>query len=315
MFVYLLFIFGLVLLVVGGDWLVKGAVGLAEKLSIPPLIIGLTIVAFGTSAPELVISLRAALSGNGGIAVGNVVGSNIANVLLVLGVPALFASIACAEKDLKTSLFFLIGLTVVFMLQMTYGPINRIDGLLLLVCLVAFLTQQILAARRHQKSSSDEVYKEEVGSVPTNNLIIGGFMISGLIALPLGATFTVDSAVEIATRWNISKEVIGLTVVAIGTSLPELATGIMAARQNNASVAVGNIIGSNLFNIAAIMGITATVTNVPVGAHIINFDMWVMLGATLLLIALPIFKVTLKRRAGLVLTAAYLAYLLTTAAH
>jgi cation:H+ antiporter len=315
MLVYLLFILGLVLLVVGGDWLVKGSVGLAEKLSIPPLIIGLTIVAFGTSAPELVISLRAALSGNGGIAVGNVVGSNIANVLLVLGVPALFASIACVEKGIKTSLFFLIGLTVAFMLQMAYGPINRIDGLLLLTCLAAFLTQQILAARRHKKSEAGADYKEEVGNIPQSGLIISGFMAAGLIALPLGATFTVDSAVDIATRWNISKEVIGLTIVAIGTSLPELATGIMAARQKNASVAVGNIIGSNLFNIAAIMGVTATVTNVPVGDHIINFDMWVMLAVTLLLIALPVFKVTLGRAAGCVLTVAYVAYLFTTAAH
>ena len=140
-------------------------------------------------------------------------------------------------------------------------------------------------------------------------------MLAGLVALPVGAALTVDAAVEIATRWNISKEVIGLTIVAIGTSLPELATGIMAARQNNASVAVGNVIGSNLFNIAAIMGVTATVTNVPVGQHIIIFDMWVMLAATLLLIALPVFKVTLKRKAGIVLTGAYLAYLVVTAAH
>lgn len=315
MLVYLLFVIGLVLLVIGGDWLVKGAVGLAEKLSIPPLIIGLTIVAFGTSAPELVISLRAALSGNGGIAVGNVVGSNIANVLLVLGIPALFATIACAEKGLKTSLFFMIGLTVVFMLQMTYGPINRIDGMLLLVCLAAFLTQQFFAARSHSKEDSDDDYKDEIGSVPSSNYAIGGLLLAGLIALPSGAALTVDAAVEIATRWDISKEVIGLTVVAIGTSLPELATGIMAARQNNASVAVGNVIGSNLFNIAAIMGVTATVTNVPVGQHIINFDMWVMLAATLLLIALPVFKVTLKRKAGIVLTGAYLAYLVVTAAH
>ncbi len=315
MLVYLLFVIGLVLLVVGGDWLVKGAVGLAEKLSIPPLIIGLTIVAFGTSAPELVISLRAALSGNGGIAVGNVVGSNIANVLLVLGVPALFATIACAEKGLKPSLFFMIGLTIVFMLQMAYGPINRIDGLLLLVCLAAFLTQQFLAARRHTKDSSDDDYKDEVGDIPSSNLIIGLYMLAGLAALPSGAALTVDAAVDIAMRWNISEEVIGLTIVAIGTSLPELATGIMAARQNNASVAVGNVIGSNLFNIAAIMGVTATVTNVPVGQHIINFDMWVMLTATLLLIALPVFKVTLKRGDGIVLTGAYLAYLVVTAAH
>ena len=314
MLVYLLFILGLVLLLIGGDWLVKGSVGLAEKLSIPPLIIGLTIVAFGTSAPELVISLRAALSGNGGISVGNVVGSNIANVLLVLGVPALFASISCAGKNMNSTLFFLTGLTIVFMIQMGFGPISMIDGMLLLACLIAFLTVQFRSARSHKQNSAEDDYKDEVGSVPSNPLAISGYMIAGLIALPFGASVAVDSAVEIATLWDISKEVIGLTVVAIGTSLPELATGIMAARQNNASVAVGNVIGSNIFNIAAIMGVTATVTAVPVGPHIVRFDMWIMFAATLLLVGLSIFNVTLKKAAGIALTSAYVAYLLATAA-
>ena len=317
MLVYLLFIIGLIALLLGGDWLVKGAVGLAKMFGISPLIIGLTIVALGTSAPELLISLRAALTGSSGLAVGNVVGSNIANVLLVLGFPALIATMCCADDDIKSTLFFLVGLTGAFMVQMAFGPINRLDGLLLVLCLIAFLTQQFLAARRQNRTREAEEehdFREEVGPVPTSIWVIVGFLMAGLVALPIGASLTVDSAVEIATRWEVPEEVIGLTIVAIGTSLPELATGVMAARQNNASVAIGNVIGSNLFNIAAIMGITATVAgtiNVP--AHIIDFDMWVMLAATMFLIAIPAFNLSINRLVGSLLLIAYAVYLVTTA--
>lgn len=312
MLVYLLFCTGLVMLLFGGDWLVKGAVGLAEKLSIPPLIIGLTVVAFGTSAPELVVSLKAALSQNGGIAVGNVVGSNIANVLLVLGVPAIFSAIGCADKGMKTNLTFLIILTIIFMAQMMNGPLDRLDGLVLLLGLVAFLGKQFVSAKRHKDDLAED-YKDEVGTVPQKLWLVALLLVAGIITLPLGASITVDAAVEIAQRWNLSDEVIGLTIVAIGTSLPELATGIMAARHNNTSVAVGNVIGSNLFNIAAIMGITAAVAPVPVGQHILNFDMWIMLGTTLLLVALPVFKVTLGRKSGMALAGSYVLYLVVTA--
>ncbi len=312
MLTYLLFSLGLLMLVFGGDWLVKGAVAIAERSGIPPLVIGLTIVAFGTSAPELVISLKAALTNQGGIAVGNVVGSNIANVLLVLGVPALFSTITGSEKGMKTTLSFLIAVTIMFMVMMYYGPINRSDGLMLLVALGLFLSLQFNAARRHQHEVDD--YHDELGEIPTSMGVILSYLIGGLVLLPIGASIAVDSAADIARAWNVSEEVIGLTIVAIGTSLPELVTGIMAARHNNTSVAVGNIIGSNLFNIAAIMGVTATVVDVPVGTHILSFDMWVMLFTTILLIALPIFHLELRRMAGLVLTGSYVAYLVITAA-
>ncbi len=315
MLVYVIFTAGLIGLMLGGDWLVKGSVGLAEKLNIPPLIIGLTIVAFGTSAPELVISLKAALSGSGGLAVGNVVGSNIANVLLVLGVPALIATINCEQSGAMRTLTFLVGVTLAFMLQLAFGPVERIDGFLLLVCLAAFLFIQFRTAKAHRKTGEEAVeddYHDEIGTVPTSNLLIAGLMIAGLIALPIGASVAVDAAVEIAERWAVPHEIIGLTIVAIGTSLPELATGIMAARQGNASVALGNVIGSNFFNIAAIMGITALVAPVPVGDHIIHFDMWVMLATTLLLVALTAFHIGISKGLGLVLTLAYAAYLLLT---
>ena len=312
MLVYFLFAAGLILLLLGGDWLVKGAVGLAEKLGISPLIIGLTIVALGTSAPEMVISLQAALSGSGALAVGNVVGSNIANVLLVLGVPAIISRISAVDDAVRGTVFFLTGVTLIFMLQLYNGPLSRFDGLILLLFLGVFLFQQFMNAKRSQGPSDD--YHDEIGSVPTSNWIIGGLILAGLITLPIGATLTVDAAVEIARKWNVSEDVIGLTIVAIGTSLPELATGIMAARQNKTSVAIGNVIGSNLFNIAAIMGVTATVAgSVPVSGHIIGFDMWIMLAATLFLIAMPFMRLSIGRTAGSLLALAYVAYLIVTA--
>lgn len=312
MLTYILFCLGLVLLLVGGDWLIKGAVGLAEKFNISPLIIGLTIVALGTSAPELVISLQAALAGSGELAVGNVVGSNIANVFFVLGIPAIMSRIGGSEDSLNGTLFFLTGVTVMFMLQMAFEPLSRLDGLLLLACLVIFLSMQFMKARRAEEP--DEDYHDEIGNVPKSAKVITLLMVLGLIALPVGATITVGAAVEIAQRWDVPEEVIGLTIVAIGTSLPELATGIMAARHNNSSVALGNVVGSNLFNIAAIMGATAFIAgDVAVGSHIIGFDMWIMLFATLLLVGLAVFRLSIGRTGGLLLTGAYLAYLYTTA--
>ena len=312
MLAYLLFCVGLVLLVFGGDWLVKGAVALAEKFGISPLIIGLTIVAMGTSAPELVISLSAALSGSGSLAVGNVVGSNIANVLLVLGIPALFAGIVCADKEVHGTVFFLLGITLVFMLQLSLGPLSRVDGLLLLALLAAFIFQQYANAQRKPEVAGD--YHDELGKIPAQPLIVAGLISAGLIALPLGAKLTVDAAVEIARRWAVSEEIIGLTVVAIGTSLPELATGIMAARRGNASVAIGNIVGSNIFNIAAIMGITATIAApVSAGSHIVAWDMWVMLATTVLIGGLIITGKTVGKAGGLMLASLYAAYLVFTA--
>ncbi|MEM9677394.1 MAG: calcium/sodium antiporter [Pseudomonadota bacterium] len=311
MLVYLLLILGLVALILGGDWLVKAAVGLAERWGIPPLIIGLTIVAFGTSAPELVISIKAALNDSSGIAVGNVVGSNIANVLLVLGVPALIARIHYEKNDIADSIILMVIISVVFVWQLMNPPLTYLDGLVLLAFLAAFLSLQFYKARKHQDSGED--YKDEVGNVPSSMPIILGFLVAGLVALPLGANLTVNSAVEIAKQLNVSDEVIGLTIIAIGTSLPELATGIMAARHNNASVGVGNVIGSNVFNIAAIMGITALVTDIDAVPHILALDAWVMLAATAILVIIPVFHLTIGRRLGALLLALYIAYLTTTA--
>ena len=311
--VAILFLLGLVGLVVGGDFLVKGSVGLAQRIGISPLIIGLTIVAFGTSAPELVISLDAALGGSGGLAVGNVVGSNIANVLLVLGLPALILPMTCDQDGVQRIIYFLLGVTLLFIWQMSDGTISRLDGVVLLVALTVFLGSQAWRARQERMEALEADLADEVGEVPTETWRIAAYMVGGLVLLPLGARLTVNSAIDIAEVLNISKEVVGLTIVAIGTSLPELATGVMAARSGESSVGIGNIVGSNFFNIAAIAGITSSVVPLPVDGHIMTFDVWVMLGATVLLAALALTQYCVGRWSGLALMSGFVAYLAVTA--
>ncbi len=313
---YFVLIAGLALLLVGGDLLVRGAVGLAEKLSIPPLIIGLTIVSFGTSAPELFISVKAALEDAAGLAVGNVVGSNIANVLLVLGVPALIYPCICKEDGIGRNLLVMLGITIVFMGMMLNGRIEIYDGAILFTLLVLYLYSQFRNAtkiRRELKSATNGEdiadYHEEIESIPTRGWVIGVLLVSGLILLPLGADFVVDSASKIARSWDVSDEVIGLTIVAIGTSLPELATTVMAVFRKNASVALGNVVGSNIFNIAGIMGITAIIKPLPVGGNIVQIDMWVMLATSLLILLLAHYGKTIRFSGGLIMSLTYCAYI------
>ena len=305
---YLFLAAGLVCLIIGGDILVRGSVGLAEKLNIPPMIIGLTIVAFGTSAPELFISVKAALDNASGIAIGNVVGSNIANVLLVMGLPALIAPMVCDEKNILRNIIVMLGMTVVFMMMMGIdGTISRLDGVILLGLLGAFLWDQYRAS---QKTGSEAVhdYHEEIESVPANGLVIAALIAGGLIALPFGADLTVDSAVSIAQKWHVSDDVIGLTIVALGTSLPELATSLMAAIRRNGDIALGNVVGSNIFNIGSIMGIAAIISPMQASAKIISTDMWVMLACALIVAGLAHWKVKIGKRVGVTMTLLYLVY-------
>ncbi len=313
---YFVLIAGLALLLVGGDVLVRGAVGLAEKLSIPPLIIGLTIVSFGTSAPELFISVKAALEGAAGLAVGNVVGSNIANVLLVLGVPAVIYPCVCKEDGIGRNLLVMLGITIVFMGMMLNGRIEIYDGVILFTLLVLYLYSQFRNATKIRKELKSVAngedftdYQSEMDSIPARGWVIGLLLVSGLILLPLGADFVVHSASEIAHSWNVSDEVIGLTVVAIGTSLPELATTLMAVFRKNASVALGNVVGSNIFNIAGIMGITAIIKPLPVGGNIVQIDMWVMLATSLLILLLAHYGKTIKFSGGLIMSLIYCSYI------
>ncbi|KZM49653.1 calcium/sodium antiporter [Labrenzia sp. OB1] len=317
---------GLVVLIIAGDVLVRGSVGIAQRLGIPNLVIGLTIVAFGTSAPELVISLKAALEGAGGISIGNVVGSNIANVLLVLGLPALIAATPCGENGATRNAVFMVAVTMVFIALCFFTPIGLPAGLVLLALLGVFLTASTMTARKHRKEqkaiaaaaagaavadaqpdASDVL--EDVEDVPDSIWIALAYVLLGLVGLPLGAHFTITGATSIATAWGVSEAVIGLTVIALGTSLPELATTVMAAIRQHGAVAIGNVIGSNIFNLLAIIGITAVVVPIDVPAEVLNFDVWVMLACALLLTAFAGFRICLNKLSGLAMTVAYCLYL------
>ncbi|WP_018687512.1 calcium/sodium antiporter [Ahrensia kielensis] len=304
---------GLILLVFAGDYLVKGAVGLAEKFNIPPLIIGLTIVAFGTSAPELVISLDSALSGVPDIAVGNIVGSNIANVLLVMGLPALITVIHANQRGLSRNVGILLVFTLAFMWMISDGVLSRSEGGILFAGLLLYIIAQIVRARTQTEDdpSIPTDYHDDVGEAPTQNSKIIVFLLGGLILLPVAAHFTVEGASGIASHFGVSDAAIGLTIVAIGTSLPELATSFMAAWRKNGDVALGNIIGSNIFNIAAIMGITGLLIDVPVADTMIAYDMWGMLAAAVLLAVICFARITTGKLLGSAMLLAYLAYIIS----
>ncbi|MDD9718356.1 calcium/sodium antiporter [Dinoroseobacter sp. PD6] len=298
---------GLFILVLAGDSLVKGAVNLSLRVGIPALIVSLTIVAFGTSAPELLISIAAVKDGAPGLALGNVVGSNTANILLVLGIPALLAGLHTADCDTRRSYVQMLAATILFIAVCFLGPITWVHGLALLAALGWMLFDAFREAKAH-KNALPEVEEVEGADPDMPWWRIVMFLFLGLVGLPLGADLLVDASINIARAFGISEEVIGLTLVAFGTSLPELATTVMASIRRQADVALGNVIGSNMFNLLAIIGITAMVGDIPVSAEFLTFDLWVMLGASLLLIPFVYFRVNLKRTAGVVLTGLYVAY-------
>lgn len=306
MLTYFLLVVGLAILVIGGDILVRGAVSVAEKFSISPLIIGLTIVSLGTSAPELFISVQAALAGSGGLAIGNVVGSNIANILLVLGLPALIAAQGVKEDGIIRNIIVMLVITVVFMGMLATGSMGFLYGLILIALLSLFLWDQYQSAI---KSKEVPDYHDEVGPGPSTPLLAFVYLIIGIALLPVGAHLTVTSAQTIALNWGLSEEAIGLTVVAIGTSLPELAASMMAVIRGNSDLAIGNVVGSNIFNISAIMGVTLIIAPIEVGAHMINIDMWVMLAVSLLLGAIAYYKDAITRWMGLVMLGLYTSYI------
>ena len=307
---------GLVILLLAGDSLVRGAVTLALRLGIPPLIVSLTIVAFGTSAPELLISVEAVLYGSPGIAMGNVVGSNIANILLVLGVPALLRTLHTSGCDSRESFIMMIAASLFFIALCFTGPLTWYHGLALLAALTAMLVHSFVSARRHRAESLsaaaaiDPDMDEVEGADPNMpGWKVALFIALGLIGLPLGADLLVDNAVIIARTFGVSETVIGLTLVALGTSLPELATTLMAALRGKAGVALGNVIGSNMFNLLAIIGVASLVGPIAVEPEFLTLDLWVMLGASLLLIPFVFFRRDIGRGAGLILTVLYLVYI------
>lgn len=305
---------GLVILLLAGDALVRGAVNLSLRLGIPALIVSLTIVAFGTSAPELLIAVKAALEDAPGIAMGNVVGSNTANILLVLGVPAIISGLSTDECDSKRNYVFMIGASLLFIALCFWGTFDWKLGLVLLAALAFVLWDAVHSARSHRaeaRNGASEEIEEPEGADPSMPWWkIVGFLALGLIGLPLGADLLVDSAVDIARILGVSETVIGLTLVAVGTSLPELATTVMAAMRRQADVALGNVIGSNMFNLLAIIGVASLVAPIPVPAQMLTFDLWVMLAASLALAPFVFLGWNMNRFWGVGLTGLYAVYIL-----
>lgn len=305
---WILVLFGLAILVVAGDSLVKAAVNLALRIGISPFMVSLTVVAFGTSAPELFIVLSALADNAPDLAVGNIIGSNIANVLLVLGLPALAAGLNTAGYDTRKAFAYMITTTVLFIALAFLSPFTWWHSVILLTFLTFILFDQLGDARRDSENNKSEPL--EGVNLEMRGWTITFYLILGIIGLPIGATILVTNAELIARDFGVSETVIGLTLVAIGTSLPELATTTVAAVRKQADVALGNIIGSNMFNLLAIVGIAALVSPIPIAAHFLNFDLWVMLAASLVLIPFVLFRQNIGRIWGLSLTVIYLTYLL-----
>ncbi len=311
-------ILGLIILLAAGDFLVKGAVNLALRLGIPAFIVSLTVVAFGTSAPELLISVKAVLEDAPGIALGNVVGSNIANVLMVLGVPALFFGLQTADCDTKRSYQQMIAATVLFIVVCFLGPITWMHGLVLLAALFWMLWDATSEARAHKRANtatdaaSEDVQddEEEVEGadpdLPWTKILL--YLALGLIGLPFGADLLLDGAVNIARAMGMSEAIIGLTLVAFGTSLPELAAVTAAAYRGHGDVALGNVFGSNMFNLLAIIGTAALFGDMRVPSEILNFDIWMMTAVTLVIAPIVYMRLNIGRVLGAVLTVAYAVY-------
>ncbi|WP_255728162.1 MULTISPECIES: calcium/sodium antiporter [unclassified Nesterenkonia] len=323
----LLLLGGFVLLVGGGEALVRGAASLGRTVGLSSLIIGLTVVSFATSAPELAVSTGAALSGSPGLAVGNVVGSNIANILFVMGLTAIFGALFVKIQLIKADIPIMIGLSVLALLMALDGGYSLLDGIVLLGLLLAYLVVTLVMARRQTRREA----REEAERLDVDTVLAGGsvrltkglrtsklravlidvlLVLGGVALLVVGAQMLVTASTTIAMVLGVSDLIIGLTIVAIGTSLPELATSIIAALRGERDMAVGNLVGSNIFNIGAVLGITAIIApdGVEVASAAVNFDLPVMIAVALVLLPLAFTAQAIGRWEGLVLVALYSAY-------
>ena len=296
---YLLFALGLVALFFGGEFLVRGATAIAKHFRLSPMVIGLTIVGFGTSAPEMLVSVQAAMAGQPAIAIGNVLGSNIANILLILGISALIAPLIIPVRKLWRDLGFMLLATAVIWVMLLDGNVTRFDGILLIIGLIVFLATAFLTGKVEPEEANE-------GDIPQWKA--WAMTLGGLVVLVIGARLLVDSSTEIARAFGISEAVIGLTIVAVGTSLPELATSVIAAIRKQTEIAVGNIVGSNIFNIFGILGTTALIHPITADPRFASIDMIWVSAAAIGLTVLAFLLGGLPRIAGAVLLAAYAGY-------
>ena len=298
---------GLVMLFIGAEGLIRGSSNLAIKIGITPLVVGLTVVAFGTSTPELVVSLKAALLGNSSISLGNVVGSNIANIALILGVAALIKPLDVHAKVIMREIPIMIGISLLLLLLLLDGELGFIDGLVFVSGIITYTFVNVWMARKEKSPEVDKEFKDGLKSklgIPVSIVL----MIAGLGLLILGANLFVQSAVAIAKMFNVSDAIIGLTIVAIGTSLPELITSIVAAYKKESDIAIGNVVGSNIFNILGILGITALI--IPISSVGISYvDLGVMLFTAIILFPLSRTGFSISRAEGVLLLAGYAGYI------
>ncbi|NBN77113.1 calcium/sodium antiporter [Microvirga tunisiensis] len=299
----LFLIIGLALLFAGGEALVRGAVALAAKIGMSPLIIGLTVVGFGTSTPELVVSIKAAFEGSADIAVGNVVGSNTANILFILGLAALISPIPTMIAGIRRDLYVMLAVAVL-MLGLGYmGIIDRLAGGVMVALLVAYVAY---AAVNSKTSPEDQDETQQQANMPVWQQ--AAYIIGGLVLLILGADYLIGSATTIARAIGVSEAVIGLTIVAVGTSLPELATSVIAAFRKHSEIAIGNVVGSNIYNILGILGVASLLKPLSIAPTMTSFDIPVMLAVTLLLVVAMLAFRSISRSIGAGFVLIYVAY-------
>lgn len=310
MIVTLLIFGGLVLLAAGGELLVRGAVGMSQVLRISPLLAGLTIVGFGTSTPELATSLQAAFAGSPGIALGNVIGSNIANILLILGVSAILMPLAVRPEAFRRDALALVISTALCVAAVLLGTIGLAMGLLLMAALVAYVVWAFLSERDAGDIEGERHVAELADTLPRthNGWVLALMIVGGLGAAIFGARLLVDGAVQLASAAGLSEAVIGLTIVAVGTSLPELIACLVAVWKKHPEVALGNVVGSNIYNVLGILGITAAIHPLQVPAEIARFDIWVLVGVTALLLVQLRSGWRISRREGALLVTLAVAY-------
>lgn len=303
-----LVLLGFALLVKGGDYLVDGAVAIARRARLSSMVIGLTIVGFGTSAPELLVSVQAALAGSPGISIGNVVGSNIANIALILGVTALIAACPASRQTLRIDMPFMVVASLLFVAVAMTGTISRLAGLLGVIMLIIFVSWQVVNSRKQSKGAVEDGDSEPIMPLWKALIMVAG----SFAALVFGADWLIEGAQGIARSLGVSERVIGLTVIAVGTSLPELFASIMAARKGETDMAIGNVIGSVTFNILSVIGLSATICEIHNSNEGFLFDYVLMVALGLLLWLFLRTKHLLERWEGAVFVLIYVAYIART---
>lgn len=302
---------GLVLLLLGGEFALRGAIGLARKVQVSTAIIGLTVMGFGTSAPELVVTIQAVLTGNADIAVGNAIGSNIANTLLILGAGALVRPLTCDPRAVRRDGTVMLLVTALLCGLGMMGGIVAWQGAVMLTLLVTFMLWSYLQDARNQDAAADlhEGMADETSGIPQSTIVITIYILGGFAGLAFGAALLVDAAVTIAEAAGVSQSIIGLTLVAFGTSLPELAATLVAAYRRHTDIAIANVLGSNIFNVLGVLGAGALFGPLGFSEHIVSIDQWVMLGTAVILLPIMISGWRVSRAEGAVLLLAYVVYM------